>query len=166
MAERWLDVVGYEEIYQVSDCGRVRSLDRVDCRGYRLKGKVLSPIKTKTGGYLTVDLCNGQRRITKKIHALVLRAFRGECPEGKESCHCDGNPANNCLENLRWDTHSANTFDKVRHGTHPQAQKTHCPQGHTYDEENTYKYPNGGRRCRECHRLRERQRLLKRKASG
>jgi hypothetical protein len=157
MAERWLDVVGYEEIYQVSDYGRVRSLDRVNCRGRRLKGKILKLSKNPTG-YLSVDLCNGQKRTKKKVHVLVLEAFRGECPEGKESCHYDGNPANNCLENLRWDTHSSNIFDKVRHGTHPQAQKTHCPQGHPYDRENTYKYPNGNRRCRECHKLRERQR--------
>jgi len=35
------------------------------------------------------------------------------------------------------------------------AKKTHCPQGHPYDEENTYVYPSGGRKCRICHRERE-----------
>lgn len=49
---------------------------------------------------------------------LVLEAFVGPCPEGMEACHFpDRDPANNQLENLRWDTHQANMVDKATHGT-------------------------------------------------
>jgi len=45
---------------------------------------------------------------------------------------------------------------------HPQAQRTHCPQGHPYDEANTYVTPSGSRSCKECNRTlaRERYRRL------
>jgi DNA-binding transcriptional regulator YiaG len=51
------------------------------------------------------------------VHRLVLLAFVGPCPPGMEGCHNDGNPANNRIENLRWDTHDANMKDAIRHGT-------------------------------------------------
>ncbi len=55
---------------------------------------------------------------TRLLHRLILEAFRGPCPEGMEGCHNDGNPANNTLDNLRWDTPQNNVSDMVRHGTH------------------------------------------------
>ncbi len=52
------------------------------------------------------------------VHRLILEAFVGPCPRGKESCHFpDRNPTNNRLENLRWDTHAANGRDMALHGT-------------------------------------------------
>jgi hypothetical protein len=51
------------------------------------------------------------------VHRLVLEAFAGPCPEGRECCHEDGDPANNSLGNLRWDSHQANMDDMLRHGT-------------------------------------------------
>jgi hypothetical protein len=59
----------------------------------------------------------GRGRI-RAVHRLVLEAFVGPCPPGMEGCHGDGNPANNALPNLRWDSHSGNQLDAVRHGTH------------------------------------------------
>ena len=56
------------------------------------------------------------------------------------------------VDNLRWDTRSANVLDQVRHGTHVQARKTHCPRNHPYDEQNTYRNNQGRRECRACHR--------------
>lgn len=52
------------------------------------------------------------------VHRLVLEAFVGPCPEGMEGCHNNGDPADNRLANLRWDTKSANAKDSIRHGTH------------------------------------------------
>jgi hypothetical protein len=51
------------------------------------------------------------------LHRLILLAFVGPCPPGKECCHYDGDPANNRLENLRWDTRKSNAADRTRHGT-------------------------------------------------
>jgi len=47
----------------------------------------------------------------------VLESFVGPCPEGMECCHNDGNPSNNFVENLRWDTRSNNQKDRESHGT-------------------------------------------------
>lgn len=59
---------------------------------------------------------NGKNRLIQ-VHRLVLEAFVGPCPVGMECCHWDGNPQNNKLENLRWDTHRANMDDQLRHHT-------------------------------------------------
>jgi hypothetical protein len=57
------------------------------------------------------------------VHVLVLLAFIGPRPDGQEACHGDGNPLNNRLENLRWDTHLANEADKTIHGTRPVGER-------------------------------------------
>jgi hypothetical protein len=59
------------------------------------------------------------------VHALVLAAFVGPCPEGMEACHWDGDPGNNRLDNLRWDVPKANAADTVRHGRVPRGER-HC----------------------------------------
>jgi hypothetical protein len=65
-----------------------------------------------------------------RIHTLVLEAFAGPRPEGMEGCHNDGNPTNNHIDNLRWDTRSANNQDTLRHGRHEKKRRTHCPRQH------------------------------------
>ena len=73
--------------------------------------------KMKRGGYLRVTLSvNGIRKCVL-VHRLVLEAFVGPCPAGMEACHNNGNPADNRLENLRWDTHLENMKDAVKQGT-------------------------------------------------
>jgi len=80
---------------------------------------------------------------------LVATAFHGPCPDGQQCRHLNGDPADNRSDNLKWGTPSEQAHDKVRHGTHHQARKTHCPQGHQYDDQNTYYY-QGERGCRSC----------------
>jgi hypothetical protein len=95
---------------------------------------------------------DGKRRLTV-VHILMLETFIGPRPNGMWGCHRDDDPVNNCLENLYWGTPSENVFDKVRNGNHPDANKTHCPQGHEYTKANTYIKPRTGHReCRICHR--------------
>ena len=62
----------------------------------------------------------------------------------------DGDKHNNVPTNLCYGTHGENEADKVRHGTHRNGNKTHCPQGHEYTPENTYIYPSGARGCQAC----------------
>lgn len=54
---------------------------------------------------------------SRYVHSLVLEAFVGCRPRNMECCHANGDPSDNRLENLRWDTHKANGEDMVRHGT-------------------------------------------------
>lgn len=147
MQEEWRPVVGAEEHYEVSNLGRVK---RVTPPGPRLLAGGLR------GGYRRVSIYIDGQQTRKSIHVMVAEAFIGPRPEGMSVCHNDGNPLNNRLDNLRYDTHSANIQDSVKHGTHPWATKTHCPRNHEYTPENTRwaRSKSGGlrRMCRECGR--------------
>lgn len=150
--EQWRPVPGYEGYYEASDLGRVRSVWRTARNGRRWPSTILKPA-THPNGHQQVVLSRANSKRTRWVHRLVLTAFVGPAPDSTVACHSDGNPANNRLENLRWDTRSENELDKVRHGTHHEAAKTQCPKGHPYDEGNTYWRPGTiHRKCRECMR--------------
>lgn len=121
MSEAWLPVVGYEGFYDVSDLGRVRTVRRtVACRAFGGQRTVYSKVIASCvneRGYLHACLCKGGIKKTKRIHVLVLEAFVGPRIAGMHACHNDGNPQNNRLENLRWDTIRGNFADKRKHGT-------------------------------------------------
>lgn len=159
--EKWLPVVGYEGYYEVSDQGRVRSLTRRVYAGRgrdRIsEGRVLSPYLGDH--YVKVRLKRDASGATKNVHQLVAEAFLGPRPEGMEVCHDNGQNHDNRVENLRYDTHSANQFDKVRHGSDHLAKRTHCNQGHAFTAENTIRRENGARRCRTCDRARTTRRV-------
>ena len=117
MKEVWRHVVGYENLYMVSDQGRIRSLVRKVGNAHR-GGKVLKQTPVGKWGHLKVSLCRDGECHCALVHRLVLEAFVGPCPLGMESCHFpDSNPSNNWLNNLRWDTSTANNIDAVKHGT-------------------------------------------------
>jgi hypothetical protein len=153
--ERWLPVVGHRGLYDVSDRGRVRSLDKRVFHGYSgslvRRGRVLAQKIDIDGGRCRVRLRKDGSVKMHSVHRLVLEAFVGPCPDGMEGCH--GNFRNNALSNLRWDTKSANQFDSVRHGTHSSARKTHCKRNHEFTPDNTYVFPSGARHCRTCYRM-------------
>lgn len=109
--EEWCDIKGYEGIYQVSNLGRVRSLDRISAysngRLHTYKGKVLKQY-ADVNGYLCVYLCKDDARKCKLVHRLVWEAFNGEIPSGMEVNHIDENPSNPSLSNLNLLTHKEN----------------------------------------------------------
>ena len=145
--EHWLPVVGYEGLYEVSDQGRVKRLARVG-KSWVLPERILKGCHTHQG-YVQVGMFGK----SKRVHRLVLEAFVGPCPEGMVACHYDDNKENNRLENLRWDTERENMWDRTRNGNDHNANKTHCPQGHEYTEENIYRRSNGYRQCRACNKV-------------
>jgi hypothetical protein len=98
-----------------------------------------------------VTLCSNGRQESWFVHQLVAAAFLGPRPDGLEVRHLDGDPLNNAVSNLAYGTRLENIQDKKRHGTDHNAKKTHCPQGHPYDAENTADY-SGRRACRTCVR--------------
>lgn len=171
MNESWLPVAGFEGFYEVSDLGRVKSLARIIYRrdGVRqtYKEKILKPGVGKTAGHLSVGLRKVTYGTQLYVHRLVLEAFVGPCPEGMESLHADGNPANNMLANLSYNTHTVNMHDKRTHGTQYQSNFTHCASGHSLGEDgDVYLTPKGHRICRVCHRARNqeyKQRLRERR---
>ena len=105
--EKWLDIDGYEGLYQVSDKGNVRSIDRyVISKGGAsklVKGVVLKQQVDKDG-YKRVGLHKDGVQKIVGVHRLVAEAFLLK-EEGKYIVdHIDGNPSNNAKENLRWVT--------------------------------------------------------------
>lgn len=109
--EIWKDVEGYEGLYQVSNEGRVKSLDRyVDTSlGVRLyKGKVLTPSHNDSG-YHIVNLSKNGKLITHRVHILVAQAFLPN-PENKPCIdHRNSKRDCNVVENLRWCTYKENS---------------------------------------------------------
>ena len=124
MIEEWRPVVGYEGLYEVSSLGRVRSLDRL-CKSNKrsdqwMKGQILKPkINRHRQNRCTVALGKEGKVSYIYISRLVLTAFVGPPPLDHDAAHWDGDPTNNCLDNLRWATDSENMSDKKRHGTDP-----------------------------------------------
>lgn len=115
MKEQWLPIEGYKGLYEVSNFGEVKSLERFDSRGRHLKEKLLSPVKIKNG-YLYVVLSKNGIKKPFTIHRLVYSAFVGEIPEGLQCNHIDENKENNRVENLNlmtskqnnnWGTHNS-----------------------------------------------------------
>jgi len=151
--ERWASIPGYEGFYEVSNLGRARGVDRIDARGRRWPGRILSPGMDR---YASIGLWRDGKPKTVYIHSTVLLAFVGPRPEGMDACHNDGDATNNRLDNLRWDTVSENRLDTVRHGTHRYSKRTECLRGHALVEANlvlSYK-TKGVRRCKACERAR------------
>lgn len=74
-------------------------------------------------GHLRVILMLDAKLHYVSAHRLVLEAFVGPCPDGMEACHNGGNPANNHISNLRWDTPRSNQADRVLHGTDSRGER-------------------------------------------
>ena len=149
--ERWRAVPGHEGAYEVSDLGRVRSINRITDRGRRIKGRVLS-LASHRNGYQQVNLHRGRTQATHLVHQLVTLAFVGPVPEGMEVRHLNGVRSDNTLPNLAYGTHLDNMRDQRAHGTHRNSLKANCPAGHPYAGENLMVDKHGNRRCAKCRR--------------
>ena len=145
LQEEWRAIPGYEGRYDVSTAGRVRTHMRPKDDG------VLSQAPG-SGGYPRVMLYGVIERKAHYVHRLVALAFLGPQPPSQEVRHLDGNRGNPALSNLAYGTTAENSVDSIVHGTHVQARKIHCPQGHPYDAANTYVAPSRPKQrfCRQC----------------
>lgn len=113
LTEVWKDIPDFKGSYQVSDIGRVRSVDRVvtfnDGSMRKYKGKVLKPHVHKITGYEHLTLSNDGRCNSKSVHRLVLETFKPHVNMNDlEVNHIDGNKLNNHLTNLEWSTRHDN----------------------------------------------------------
>ena len=117
--EVWKDIEGYEELYQVSNLGRVQSKEHsVLCRGNKtrvVKGKIRAP-QLNPKGYSIVVLCKNNKLKTFTVHQLVAQAFIPGFIKGTEINHKDGNKANPHVDNLEVSNRSHNQLHAVRIG--------------------------------------------------
>lgn len=105
MNEIWKDIEGYEGKYQISNKGRIKSLERL-YKNRKCEEKILSPYKAK--GYLKIALCSEGKRKTELMHRLVAKAFIPNLDNLPQVNHKDENRLNNCVENLEWTTNYRN----------------------------------------------------------
>ena len=116
--EIWKDIPGYVGRYQVSNLGRVKSLERkVRSKNHytgkefmrTVKERILQPGEYCKTGHLSVVLGRGSNG--KPVHQLVMKAFIGDPPKDMEVLHLNGNPKDNRLSNLRYGSRTENILD-------------------------------------------------------
>lgn len=125
MAEIWKHIKGFEGLYEVSNLGRVKSLER-----FHAKERILKPMLT-VWGYARVQLYKNRSSKKFTIHRLVAEAFIPNLEQKPHINHIDENRLNNTVENLAWCTAKENN----NHGTHiqklVQANKNHPAKSKT-----------------------------------
>jgi hypothetical protein len=122
MIEDWSPIEGYDRRYEVSTFGRARSWVRHDHDpGMDEWPHLMHPVVADNGhgtNYARINIiCADGKRRSRLLHRLVLNAFVGPRPPGKEVRHLNGNGTDNHIANLSYGTHSENLMDRRRHGT-------------------------------------------------
>ena len=124
--ENWLPIKGYEDLYEVSDQGNVRSIDRVIFQQGRLqkyRGSVISPFKNN-GGYLCVRISKDNKNKSFTDHRLVAEAFIQNPNNLPQINHKNEDKTCNSVENLEW----CDCRYNLMYGSLPEKRKSMCCQ--------------------------------------
>lgn len=113
MREEWRDVPNYEGLYQVSNLGRLKSLDRMVKTvggGMQPKKGMVLKLRKNRGGYLFYLFSKDGNRSSKTIHRIVMEVFTMK--SDLQVNHIDGDKLNNCLYNLEYCTCEENMIHR------------------------------------------------------
>lgn len=112
MKEKWRKINGADERYEVSNTGKIRSLN------YKNSGliKELKPAKDKKGYLRTSILMQNGKYKTIKVHREIAKAFIPNPNNLPQVNHNDGNKENNTVSNLEWSTNIDNAHHAIEHG--------------------------------------------------
>lgn len=128
MQEIWKEIKNFENYYEISNKGRLRSKDRIIRNGqgnYLKKGQIVKPIKC-TNGYLEYALKkNGKYKIFL-AHRLIATYFIPNPDNKPEVNHLDEDITNNCVENLEWCTSKENANYGTRNKRCKENNKKQC----------------------------------------
>ena len=159
--EEWRDAVGWEDRYQVSSLGRVRSKDWQVTTVREIRGILQSFTWTSKGklmkfnqieGYPSVSLTRDGVSQNVLVHRLVAKTFLPNPNNLPFVNHKDTNRSNNKLENLKWCTEEYNNIHAVYHGCNLQAISVICI-------ETSQKFPSIARACAELANSRSYKKL-------
>jgi hypothetical protein len=124
--EVWMNIKGYEGYYQISNLGRVKSLERITIRkkGTSLrKGRILKHTKNQQG-YELVNLCKNSKVKFKAVHRIVMESFIPNIENKPCVNHINGIKTDNTLNNLEWCTYSENSLHAYRTGLKTVSEKS------------------------------------------
>lgn len=124
-SEIWKDIPCYEGKYQVSNYGRVRSLEYHNTKNIKRIG--LLKLAEDKKGYIRCALSKHNKLITYKVHRLVAFAFCKNPNNYPQVNHLDGNKKNNMADNLEWCNNSMNQIHAYSHGLNHYHMPTHHP---------------------------------------
>ena len=168
--ELWADIKNYENYYQVSNFGRIRSLNRkFECNGKNqyssfktvktYKGKIIKPLLDNRG-YFYVFLCKNNVKKNIPIHRLVAKTFIPN-PENKPQVnHIDGNKTNNNVTNLEWATCSENIQHAYRNNLFTN-QLESLKKIQKNNEKSVLQYDLNGNFIKEWESIKEAKKELK-----
>lgn len=120
MEEIWKDIKDYEGVYQVSNMGNVRSLDRqshetLNIKAHNLTGRLMKACDNSKG-YKFLRFCKNGRSYTKYVHRLVAETFIPNPDNKPQVNHKDMIKSNNNVDNLEWMTSSENIIHGLKNG--------------------------------------------------
>lgn len=107
--ERWAPVYGYEGLYEVSTCGRIRGLVY---GGKKRRAPRIKTLQLNKNGYMVVVLWKNGKGKGHTVHRIVLTSFVSNQPSTVDACHINHNRLDNSLDNLKWGSRSENEQDK------------------------------------------------------
>ena len=155
--EEWKPVKGYDGKYEVSNYGRVRSLDRVDAKGVRRRGVILKQLNLGSPGnyYKGVSLFKDGKITKAKTHRLVAEAFVPNPDNKPEVNHINENPEDNRAVNLEW----VNKAENINWGTRTKrAAETSKATANKTRSKRVIQMDAGGHEIKEFPSLREAER--------